>query len=54
VIVHSATGFVLRFLLGAVIDAHGRGVLTPERTPKLWAQVEAILAWCSAPGDDTR
>jgi len=52
-IVHSAAGLVLRFLMGAVLDAHKRGVLTPTKTPELWAHVEAILAWCSAPGDET-
>ena len=50
-IVHKVTGLVLRFILGAVLDAHERGVLTPARTPELWAHVEAILAWCAMPGD---
>lgn len=53
-IVHSVTGLVLRFLMGAVLDAHARGVLTPTRTPELWTNVEAILAWCASPGDETR
>jgi len=53
VIVHDVTGMVLRFLMGAVLDAHARGVLTPDRTPELWGHVEAILAWCSSPGDET-
>lgn len=52
-IVHDVTGMVLRFLMGAVLDAHDRGVLTPDRTPELWANVEAILVWCSTPGDET-
>ena len=52
-IVHTVTGLVLRFLLGAVLDAHERGVLTPVRTPELWPHLEAILEWCSAPGDET-
>jgi len=52
-IVHDVTGMVLRFLLGAVLDAHERGVLTPARTPELWAHVQAILEWCSTPGDET-
>ena len=52
-IVHDVTGLLLSFLLGAVLHAHDRGVLTPERTPDLWEHVEAILAWCSMPGDET-
>jgi len=52
-IVHDVTGMLLRFLMGAVLDAHERGVITPTRTPELWAYVEAILAWCSSPGDET-
>ncbi len=52
-IVHDATGMLLRFLFGAILDAHARGVLTPARTPELWAHVTAIIAWCAAPGDET-
>lgn len=52
-IVHDITGLLLRLLLGAVLDAHERGVLTPARTPELWKHVEGILDWCSLPGDET-
>jgi hypothetical protein len=46
-------GLAVRFILGAVLDAHERGVLTPAQTPELWAYVEELLAWCSMPGDET-
>jgi hypothetical protein len=52
-IVHSVTGLAIRYILAAVLDAHERGVLTPAQTPELWADVEALLAWCSMPGDET-
>lgn len=52
-IVPTVTGLALRFLMGAVVDAHKRGVLSPTRTPELWAYVEEILQWCSMPGDET-
>lgn len=52
-IVHDVTGLVLRALLAAVLDAHARGVLSPTRTPDLWAYVDEILAWCDLPGDET-
>lgn len=52
-IVHDVTGLALRLLLGAVLDAHERGVLSPVHTPELWAHVEAILDWCAMPGDET-
>lgn len=53
VIVHDVTSLMLRFLLGAILDAHARGVLTPVQTPALWQHVEAILAWCGMAGDET-
>lgn len=52
-VVHTVTGLALRFILLAVLDAHKRGVLTPVQTPELWEHVEALLAWCSMPGDET-
>jgi hypothetical protein len=51
--VHSLTGLSIRYILAAVLDAHERGVLTPTQTPELWAHVEALLAWCAMPGDET-
>jgi hypothetical protein len=53
VIVHDVTGLLMRLLMGAVLDARKRGVLTPEGTPDLWEHVEAILDWCASPGDET-
>jgi len=53
-IVHDVTGLVLRVLLAAVLDAHERGTLTSEATPELWEHVQAILDWCSLPGDETK
>lgn len=52
-IVHDVTSLMLRFLLGAILDAHARGVLTPAQTPELWQHVDALLAWCAMPGDET-
>lgn len=49
-IVHSATGLIVRFILGAVLDAYERGTMTPE----LQVLVNELLSWCSAPGDETK
>jgi hypothetical protein len=53
VIVDSVTGVFVHLLMCAVVDAHKRGAITPGGTPELWADVEAVLAWCEAPGDAT-
>lgn len=52
-IVHDVTGLELRLLLGAVLDACKRGVLTKTRTPDLWEDVQAILNYYASPGDET-
>lgn len=46
-IVHSVTGFILRFMLGGVVDAQRRGVLTPD----VQLYLDLILRWCELPGE---